>query len=85
MMTTTTCESCGMPLGADADHALSDPSIPYCNYCTDETGALEEFDSRFDRMVQWSIRQDGLDREAAEAKTRDYIRTMPAWSGHPRL
>lgn len=84
-MTTTTCESCGMPLGADTDHALGDPDIPYCNHCTDDTGALDDFDTRFDRMVQWSIRQDGLDRPAAEEKTRAYMRTMPAWTDHPRL
>jgi hypothetical protein len=81
----TTCESCGMPLPTGADHALGDPSIPYCQQCTDESGALADFDTRFARMVQWAIRKEGLDREAAEARTRDYMRSMPAWRDHPRL
>jgi hypothetical protein len=36
-------------------------------------------------MTQWAIRKDGLDREAAQAKTRDYMRTLPAWRDHPAL
>jgi hypothetical protein len=83
--TATTCESCGMPLPTADDHALHDATIPYCQHCTDETGQLTAFDDRFERMVQWSVRKDGLDRPAAEAKTRDYMRSMPAWKDHPRL
>jgi hypothetical protein len=36
-------------------------------------------------MVQWSMRQDGLERAAAEASTRDYMRGMPLWRDHPAL
>jgi hypothetical protein len=70
---------------AAEDHALGDPESPYCNYCTDESGALQPFEERFDRMVQWSMRRDGLERSDAEAKTRDFMRTLPAWKDHPAL
>ena len=55
-MTTTPCESCGMPV----------ESGPYCGYCVDEHGRLQDFDTRFERMVGWAQTR-GADRAAAEA------------------
>jgi hypothetical protein len=31
------------------------------------------------------MRQDGLERPAAEARTRQYMLGMPAWKDHPAL
>jgi len=36
-------------------------------------------------MLQWAIKRDGLDHDAAVEKTRAYMRTMPAWRQHPAL
>ncbi len=70
------CQSCGMPI----------ESGPYCQYCADEHGKLQPFEERFERMVQWTQRNEPkLDRKAAEGRTRDYMRTMPAWKDHPKL
>ena len=85
MSTEATCLSCGMPLTSAADHARGDEAIPYCAHCTTESGELQPFEERFDRMTQWSMRKDGLDRAAAERQTREYMRTMPAWRDHPAL
>jgi hypothetical protein len=74
------CLSCGMPL-TESRRAGTD----YCEYCADESGALQPFDERFERMTQWAMRKDGLDRATAEAETRAYMRTMPAWRDHPKL
>jgi hypothetical protein len=82
---TVTCESCSMPMANADDHALGDPDSPYCRYCTDETGALQPFEERFSRMVQWSIRKDGLSQAEAEERTRAFMRTLPAWRNHPAL
>jgi hypothetical protein len=84
-MTTMTCESCGMPMATAEDHAGGHVETPLCAHCVDESGALQPFDERFERMVQWSMRQDGLDRPAAEEATVKYMRNMPAWRDHPRL
>jgi Putative zinc ribbon domain len=81
-MTTQTCDSCGMPLRTAEDHAPGHDAL--CNYCA-PGGTLQPFDERFERMVQWSMRQNGLDRPAAEQATRDYMRTMPAWKDNPAL
>ena len=70
------CESCGLPIEAG----------PYCRHCVDERGALQPFEERFERMVQWTLgHEPGLARPEAERRTRAYMRTMPAWRDHPRL
>ena len=70
------CESCGMPIEAG----------PYCPHCVDESGALQSFDVRFERMVDFMLRQDPcVGRPVAEGRARAYMGTMPAWAGHPGL
>ena len=72
------CESCGMPLAGAEDHALSDATIPYCGYCA-PAGTLPPADERLERFTQWTMRQDGLDYQAAREKALAYMKTMPAW------
>jgi hypothetical protein len=61
-------------------------SGPYCQHCVDERGKLQAFDERFERMVQWQLRQKpGLARGQAERETLAYMAKMPAWRDHPRV
>ncbi|MFT3913554.1 MAG: hypothetical protein QM704_05460 [Anaeromyxobacteraceae bacterium] len=70
------CQSCGMPIEMG----------PYCPHCVDDHGNLQRFEDRFERMVQWALRKDpSADRKAAERKTLEYLRSMPAWKDHPRV
>jgi hypothetical protein len=80
----TTCDSCGMPLESAADHALGDAESSHCKHCAPD-GVLQPFEERFERMVQWTVRSEGVDRAVAETRTRDYMRQMPAWRDHPAL
>ena len=58
----------------------------YCGYCTDESGALQSFDVRFERMAGWQERRHpGTSRQEIERQTLDCMATMPAWRGHPRV
>lgn len=58
----------------------------YCQYCVDEQGNLQSFEERFERMLQWAVkREPNISREQAEQRTREYMRTMPAWRDHPKL
>ncbi len=68
------CESCGMPI--ETGH--------YCAYCVDETGVLQDFPTRFERMVQWQERR-GSPRAQAELETIAYMAKMPAWKDHPEV
>jgi hypothetical protein len=79
------CQSCGMPMEQLDDHAPGNPGSLHCRYCSRPDGSLQPFDERFERMVEWSMRQDGLPREYAESATRDYMRSMPLWKNHSRL
>lgn len=70
------CQSCGMSIESGV----------YCQYCVDAEGKLQDFDTRFERMVGWALREDpGLSREKAEANTLKYMSRMPAWKNHPRV
>jgi len=61
-------------------------SGPYCQHCVDATGALQPFEERFERMVQWQARKEpNASREQLEKKTLRYMATMPAWKDHPRV
>ncbi len=68
------CESCGMPIETGI----------YCQYCVDESGALQDFPTRFERMVAWQERR-GSARPQAERETIAYMATMPAWKDHPEV
>ena len=57
MTTAHTCESCGMPIETGR----------YCGYCTDDSGQLQSFDERFERMVAWQARRDP---QASEGRAR---------------
>ena len=75
-MSNHVCDSCGMPIEAG----------PYCRHCVDESGKLQSFDERFERMVQWQARREpSAPRAEVEKKTLAYMATMPAWKDHPRV
>lgn len=85
MNVTMSCESCGMTMAGPEDHAPGHPDSRYCRFCSTETGELQQFDERLERLTQWSVRQDGLDPEASRTKSLEYMRRMPLWRDHPRL
>jgi hypothetical protein len=76
MTTTHDCESCGMPIETGK----------YCSHCTDETGALQSFEERFERMVAWEARRSPTATRAdLEKATLAYMAKLPAWRDHPRV
>ena len=76
MTDSATCESCGMPIETGR----------YCQHCVDESGALQSFDERFERMTAWQARRNpSATRQEIERQTLDYMATMPAWQAHPRV
>lgn len=81
----TTCESCGYAMNGADDHAPGDEHSRHCRFCSNQDGSLQDFGERFERMVQWSLRRDGVDRAQAEQRTRAYMRTMPLWRDRPEL
>lgn len=74
-----------MPMNDLADHAPGHPDSAWCRYCSKPDGSLQEFEERFERMVQWEVKKKGRDRSSAEQSTREFMRAMPAWKDHPQL
>ena len=76
MNTTSSCDSCGMPVETGR----------YCAHCTDAEGNLQPFDERFERMVAWQGRRNPtMGQDELERQTLEYMSTMPAWRSHPRV
>jgi hypothetical protein len=70
------CESCGMPIEGGQ----------YCAHCVDETGHLQPFEVRFEKMVAWVLKSSPhMPRAQAELTTKAHMRTLPAWKDHPAL
>jgi hypothetical protein len=62
------------------------PVGPYCQYCVDETGKLQTFEQRYERMLAWQTRQrPHAARAELERGTLAYMAAMPAWQDHPRI
>jgi hypothetical protein len=75
------CDSCGMPLATASDHALADPAIPYCGFCTKEDGTHQPRDERLEHFTKWAMKHEGLDHDTAREQAIAYMATMPAWKG----
>jgi len=72
----TPCQSCGLPIESGS----------YCQYCTDSTGKLQEFDVRLEGMTHWMLREEpGLPPATARQRAMAHMATMPAWRDHPQL
>lgn len=80
-----TCISCGMPLRTEADRPTGHADSAWCVHCSQPDGRLQEFQERFERMVQWEMKMKKKARPEAETSTRAYMKTMPAWRDHAEL
>lgn len=78
MTLAVSCESCGMPLAGAEDHALADPAIPYCAHCAPD-GKLPSAADRLETFTTWMMGYEHLDYDAAKARARAYMKSMPAW------
>ena len=67
----------------------SDRIIPFASVhsdYTDENGQLQPFEERFERMVQWTMREKpDLPLAEARKETLAYMARMPAWRDNPKL
>lgn len=74
------CESCGIEMPSEDDHAGADPSIPYCGTCADHEGELLSRPAVEDRLVERLMEDhDVQDREKALRHVRRKLDEMPAW------
>jgi hypothetical protein len=79
---TTTCQSCGMPMFNSEQCGGGDEEKKYCVHCCHQDGSLKSYGEVLGGMVGVMMSNRGLDKPAAEKAAREYMATMPAWSGH---
>jgi hypothetical protein len=71
-----------MPLEKPSDHALSNITIHYCTYCTDEKGKLKPYQEVLAGMTGYLVQSQGIDQTAAESIAKEMMSKMPAWKNH---
>lgn len=79
------CISCGMPLARAEDHPLGDTAKDHCLHCARPDGSLKSYDEALEGMAAFVARTEGLAPDAARAKAREHMATMPAWRRDQKL
>jgi uncharacterized Zn finger protein (UPF0148 family) len=74
-----TCESCGMPMKISSDFGGAKTENLYCRYCTDETGKLKDFKTKYKETVNLVSSQIDVDEKVAEKIAKESMQKMPAW------
>jgi len=76
------CMSCGMPMNKPEDFGGGNPANLYCVHCSNPDGSLKSYEEVFEGMVNFMMMSQNMDRETAKSRAKEYMSTMPAWSGH---
>lgn len=76
-----TCISCGMPMTKPSDFPLEDVSKDYCKYCAKPDGSMQSYPEKLKGTIEFLIRTQGLDKEAARQLAVRTLAKMPAWNG----
>lgn len=71
----TSCQSCGMPLAADA------AQVVYCGFCVDEAGRLRPKEQVQTGIARWleGFAPEGTGADFME-RAGHYMKAMPAWA-----
>jgi hypothetical protein len=77
------CQSCGMPMNDTGDHGGANPTNPYCQYCTDDTGTLKSKEEVRQGLINYYMQTDGLTVEQASLKADERMSSQPAWMQQP--
>jgi hypothetical protein len=74
-----TCIACGMPMTKTEDYAMNDESKDYCHYCAKPDGSMQSYPEKLEGTVDFLIRTQGLDKEAAANTAVRILAKLPAW------
>lgn len=73
------CIACGMPMTKLSDYPLEDETKAYCVYCARPDGSLQSYEEKLEGTVEFLIRTQGLDRQAAREIAVRTLAKLPAW------
>ncbi|WP_312693203.1 zinc ribbon domain-containing protein [Caproiciproducens sp.] len=74
-----TCIACGMPMTKLSDYPLEDESKAYCVYCARPDGSMQSYPEKLENTVEFLVRTQGIDREAAREPAARTLAKLPAW------
>jgi hypothetical protein len=74
------CISCGMPMTKAEDYPLGDESKEYCQYCARPDGSLQSYEEKLKGTIEFLIRTQGINEEAAHELAVRTLKKLPAWS-----
>nr|WP_319488905.1 zinc ribbon domain-containing protein [uncultured Caproiciproducens sp.] len=74
-----TCIACGMPMTKPSDYPLEDESKDYCIYCAKPDGSMQSYPKKIESTIQFLIRTQGIDKEAARELAVRTLSKLPAW------
>ncbi len=77
----TTCISCGMPMGKPEQFAMGDTSKDYCVHCARPDGAMKSYDEALQGMTMFMMQSQGLAEGPAREAVKQMMARLPAWSG----
>lgn len=73
------CIACGMPMEKASDYPLGDESKDYCVYCARPDGSMQSYPEKLEGTVDFLMRTQGFDREAARGVAVRSLAKLPAW------
>jgi hypothetical protein len=74
------CISCGMPMTKAEDYPLGDESKEYCHFCARPDGSLQSYEEKLKGTIEFLIRTQGINEEAAYELAVRTMKKLPAWS-----
>ena len=77
--TMKTCIACGMPMTKPSDYPMEDEAREYCKYCARPDGTMQTYPEKLENTIEFLVRTQGLDREAARAVAKVSLSRLPAW------
>lgn len=74
-----TCIACGMPMRAQSEFAMNDMEKDYCIHCAREDGSMQSFEEKLEGTINFIVKTQGIDREAAKNAAESMLKKLPAW------
>ena len=77
---TNVCIACGRHMLNSNQHAMGDMEKPYCVFCARPDGSMHSYEETLDRMTDYYLHTEPVDRYAATEMAKERLAALPAWS-----
>ncbi|KZX10662.1 zinc ribbon domain-containing protein [Methanobrevibacter filiformis] len=74
-----TCIACGMPMKKLSDYPKNNEDLDYCIHCAKEDGSIQSFDEIKEKLTNFIIKSQNLNKEDASKIVENQMKKLPAW------